>query len=486
MGAKALAKANVEEIKRLKGLGLSERAIGRALKIHRLTVRKYLAAEEPVQARQQAQPDWIQSLDWQEVIAELQRGVPVNVIWQEESESGRVPVQYPAFWKQLKRRFPNLPKSMHRVFAPGERIEIDYCDGIEIYDRFTGDMRKTQLFVGVLCNSRYAFAEFSFTQKSEDFLSSHKRMFEFFGGVSQVVSPDNLKSAVTKAHRYDPVINPAYTRLAEHYDFAVVPARVRRPKDKAIVERTIQIFQRWFFFRVRKRRFTSLAELNQCLREHLDIFHAKKHRIFRRARAEMFAFEKEHLRPLPETPYDVATHHKAALHPDCHLAFDKNYYSAPYTLRGEKLDVWATLSSVEIYHNGKRVAFHPRSKTRGKFITDKHHYPKSHLAYCEATPKYLRNQASKLGYATSKLVHAQLTGDTPLRYLRRVQGIIRLGDKYGKEALNRACEIAIEFNRSDCLYLERLLKKPGLLKPVENPLPKRNQNELLRGEELYH
>ena len=173
-----------------------------------------------------------------------------------------------------------------------------------------------------------------------------------------MLSPDNLKSAVTKAHRYDPTINQSYTRLAEYYDVSVVPARVRRPQDKAIVERTIQIFQRWFYMRVRYRTFTSLVELNQCLREHLALFNRKRHRIFKRTREAMYEDERSHLKPLPEVPYRVATYHKALLSRDCHLVFDSNFYSAPHWLRGKELDIWATSLQVEIYHESERVAVH--------------------------------------------------------------------------------------------------------------------------------
>lgn len=256
------------------------------------------------------------------------------VLWGEEVENGRVPVQYPAFWKQYEKRYPESKVSMHRVFQPWSRAEIDYCDGIDIFDPTTGEILKTELFVGVLCHSRYTFAEFSMSQKSEDFLRSHVRMFEFFGGVPEVVSPDNLKSAVTKAHKYDPVLNPAYTRLAEYYDVGVVPAQVRSPKHKAVVERMIQIFQRWFFATVRHRTFTSLVELNACLREHLEKFNNKIHRIFRRSRSEMFEGEKDFLRPLPENTYEVFVHHRARVHPDCHLAFEKNFLLSPVSPAG--------------------------------------------------------------------------------------------------------------------------------------------------------
>jgi hypothetical protein len=376
---------------------------------------------------------------------------------------------------------------MHRVFAPGSRIEIDYCDGIEFYEPITGEVLKTQLFVGVLCHSRYTFAEFTLTQKSADFLSSHVRMFEFFGGVTQVISPDNLKSAVTKAHKYDPDLNPGYTRLAAYYNVGVTPARVRTPKDKAIVERTVQIFQRWFYGRVRHRTFTSLTELNISLREYLILFNSKIHRIFRRTRADMFLSEKEHLRPLPVNPYEVSTYSKATLHPDCHLVFEKNFYSAPYKLRGQVLDIWSTSKTVEIFFQFDRVAIHGRSFCKGVFYTQKEHYPPSHQAYLEATPTYIRELSMKIGPHTEQFIDCLFRGETPLRHLRRAQGILRLSKIYSTGELEKACQKAIELNQNTYAFIERILKKGGNLeKKMNNQCIKRGKNPFLRGNELLN
>lgn len=491
MAGRILAMSKSKDIVRLKKLGLSDRAIARSLKIHRMTVKRYLVQllEEP-RPPQLEVPDiesWPSKLNWDELIAEAQRGTPVTVLWEELVEKNEITVQYPGFWKQFKKRCPTLTQSMHRVFAPGSRCEIDYADGLSFISPGTGEIIETQLFMGVLCNSRYVFGEFTLSQSSSDFLSSHVKMLDHFGGVPQIISPDNLKSGVTKSHRYDPAINPAYTRLAEHYKFAVVPARVRTPKDKAIVERSIQIFQRWFYLKVRHRTFTSLIELNQCLREHINVFHQKQHRIFRRTRAEMFKIEKEHLQQLPERHYELATHQKRKLHADCHLEADKNYYSAPHQLRGQELDVWLGPNTVEIYHEGIRVALHGRAHGKGgKFTTDPQHYPIEHRAYHEATPEYLRNQAQKVGPETSKLILELLSGPYPLKYLRRAQGIIRLSQCYGSELMELAAARANGFNITTYQFIERLLKN-GKVKLTKAKAPSRElNNPLLRGESLFH
>lgn len=491
MAAKVLVVAIQDEIKRLKGLGLTDRAIARALRCSRNSVKKYLA-EVPRSGAlsliemKGPEDSWHGHVDWVKVAAEVRLGTTLKVLWEEFIENGTVTVEYAGFWKQFRKRCPELPQSMHRVFAPGSRIEIDYCDGIDILNPRTGEILSTQLFVGVLCHSRYVFAEFSFSQKSSDFLSSHVKMFEAFGGAAQVLSPDNLKSAVTKTHRYDPQINPAYTRLAEYYGVAVVPARVRTPKDKAIVERTIQIFQRWFYFRVRHHTFTSLVELNQSLKEHLIVFHQKKHRILRRTRQEMYESEKPSLIALPMQPYEVSIHHRAKPYSDCHLIFEKNFYSAPHGLRGQELDVWASPTVVEIYHNAERVAFHGRKKGEGLYTTDNKHYPPGHQAYSETTPTQIREQAARLGAEISKLIEQLLSGPYPLRYLRRAQGIVGLGKKYGPENLEKACKKANIFNQMNFHWIEGILKR-GRLESEETPRPiTRGSNPHLRGKELLH
>lgn len=488
MAGRMLLVSKADEIKRLKNLGLSDRAIARSLNLHRKTVKKYLSEQVVgLAALPGAEPCWAEQLNWDDLIAEAQKGTPLMVLWEELIESDQVGIQYPGFWKQFKKRCPTLTQTMHRVFAPGSRCEIDYADGLEFLNPTTGEIIKTQLFMGVLCHSRFVFGEFTLSQSSPDFLASHVRMLEAFGGVPAVVSPDNLKSAVTKSHRYDPELNPAYTRVASHYGFAVVPARVRTPKDKAIVERTIQIFQRWFYFKVRHRSFTSLIELNQCLREHIEIFHRKRHRIFRQSRLEMFESERGHLQKLPEQRYEVATHHKARLHVDCHLFSDKSYYSAPYQLRGQELDVWLSADTVEIYNKGTRVAFHARHKGKGsKFTTDPKHYPPEHQAYHETTPQFVRDQAARIGPETLKLIGALMSGPYPLKYLRRAQGIIRLARVYGPESMEQAASQANRFQITTYQFLERLLRN-AKAKPIKTKAPNRElSNPLLRGDELFH
>ena len=484
------------EIKRLWNLEFTNRKIAQITGIHRNTVNKYVALFElektqPLNVLAEPRPPAaaadINKVDWLKVRTEFLSGVSLNVIHEELVEQNKVSVQYSGFWKQVQ-KFANLSEAtMVRIFKPGERSEIDYADGISIMDPATGEIKETEFFVGVLCHSRYAFAEFTMTQSSSDFLESHVNMFEFFGGTTQVLSPDNLKSAVTKAHRYDATINQAYTRLATHYDVAVVPARVRTPKDKAIVERTIQIFQRHFFMKVRNRTFTSLLELNQCLKEHLVIFNRKKHRIFGRTREEMYLDEKPHLRELPMDRYKVATHSRAKLGRDCHLSFDRNFYSSPHGLRGLNLDIWSSSKTVEIYHEGERVAFHARqTTTSGKFITDPNHYPPAQQAYAEEDIQTIILRAERTGPQTLLLVRGLLESPCPLKHFRRCQGIVALGWKYTPEHLEAAAEMANRFNNSGVQYLERVIKtRKGVETRETNEIKQRSFNPHLRGINIH-
>lgn len=466
------------EILRLKALGLKERAIARATGSSRKTVRKYLSETQPVLV-----PEVQILFSWEEIIRENQvNDVPLQILWEEMKDSGKTTWSYSYFWKQYQKHCPSSKEvTMIRHHPSGERAEIDYCDGIDILDLATGEITKTHLFVGVLCRSRYTYAEFSFTQKSVDFLNSHVRMFNFFGGVPRQLAPDNLKSAVNKAHKYDPDINPAYQRLAHHFNLAVVPARVRTPKDKAIVERSVQIFQKWFYKKVRKRTFTSLVELNKVLHEHLEEFNNKKHRILGCSRSEAFIEEKKDLGPLPGNEFVMRTHKKATLHHDCHLAFDANFYSAPWEYREKELDVWCSEKTVEIFFEGKLLAQHGKIKGKGHVVTNKDHYPPAQRAYLEVTPQYLLEKSKSAGEDVHRLIESLFSGQYPLQHLRRAQGIIALLKKYPSEQLNFACEQALLLNRPHVRLIENIAKRPPY---KSSEIPRREDNPYLRQGDL--
>ncbi|MCO3750534.1 IS21-like element IS1491 family transposase, partial [Pseudomonas aeruginosa] len=233
---------------------------------------------------------------------------------------------------------------------------------VPVIDRHSGEIRQAQVFVAVLGASSYTFAEATWSQQLPDWLGSHTRCFAFLGGVPEIVVPDNLRSAVSKAHRYEPDINPSYRDLAEHYGVAVVPARARKPRDKAKAEVGVQVVERWILAALRNRQFFSLDELNSAISVLLERRNQRPFKKLPGSRQTAFdSLDRPALRPLPEQPYVYAEWKKARVHIDYHVEVDGHYYSVPYQLVKKQLEVRLTARTVECFHANQRVASHLRS-----------------------------------------------------------------------------------------------------------------------------
>jgi len=397
---------------------------------------------------------WSEQVSWDRIQGELgKRYTTFKCLHEENAPSG---VSYLRFWRELKRRFPENLADQARIrfqYAPGERVEIDYCDGISIVDRLTGLERKTHLFAAVSASSDLTFGEFSFSQKQEEFIASHDRMHHFFGGVFKYVVVDNLKSAVHRAHTYDPDTNPVYLDYANHMGFAVLPARPRTPRDKPAIEATIGVIQRQFFAEVRNRIFYSLQELNVCFREYLKRLNHSVMKDYGVSRNERFLEEKPSLSSLPQSMFEVFEYRMAKVHPDCHIQVQKNFYSVPYSLIGQTLRVKVSPRLVEVFNSDhESVAVHTRYQGRGKFATNDHHYPEQKLAAIRFDLIHAKREAEKIGPETLKLIEELLAGPHPLKYLRRIQGILRLRKIYSASAMEYACHQALVFNRPRLSY----------------------------------
>jgi transposase len=365
-------------------------------------------------------------VDWDEATRELAKGVSYKTLYKELSPSE---VSYWTFWKTLKRRaaLPAPTKAL-LVHKPGECVQVDYAQGINIVCPVTGEVSTTQLFVGVLPFSQKVFAEFTTSQKLPSFIESHERMWEFFGGVTQYTTPDNLKSAVTRAHIYDPDLNKTFCDYANHAGFAVLPARPVRPRDKASAEGTIGVLQRTFFESVRKKTFTSLAELNAALKAYLAVLNASVMKDYGVSRDERFAYEKGFLGPVPQQRFEISEWKTSVVHPDCHIQVAKGLYSVPWTYVGKKVRVRLTSRVVEIFDQDTAalVCSHSRSQKLGERKTNAEHWPpekRSHLSFDIAAAKAA---AAKIGPTTSELVTLLFDQAFPLRHLRMVQGMLRL------------------------------------------------------------
>lgn len=425
--------AQFREIQRLIETGQTNRQIARALRCRRTLVadiRKGLLTTDVLSRAKQTDhrlpPGWALHVDWAAVEKDIREGHEFKRIWEEVAASW---TSYPNFFKYIKRRFAQLLDATVtlREFRAGEHCEVDYAgDKIEWIDRRNGEIHQAHVFVGILCFSQKIFAVAHEDEKKANWLDAHRRMFEFYGGVPAVLVPDCLKNGVAKAHRYDPDLNQDYVDLVAHYKTAVVPARVKRPRDKALVENAVGILMRYFRFVYRRRTFTSLSEINQALAEAVAKINGKTHTRFKISRNERFtSLEKSTLRVLPLEPYNVGEWKDVSLHPDCTVSVDKNFYSAPHIYRGKELRVKLSANLIEIFLDLDRVAAHARARGKvGERIVDNTHLPENSRAYREATPQMILAQA-KFSHADLHALIDELFQQDTLAHLRRAQGLVR-------------------------------------------------------------
>jgi len=372
--------------------GLSQRQAGRVCGVARASVADYLARAQRAGVVEAGWESWSgeelerrlypaarrptrrerPAVDWVQVHEELKlKDVTLSLVWQEYREWQPDGYQYSRFCELYAAWRGKLDLCMRQVHQPGEKLFVDYCGAtVPVVDAGTGEVREAQVFVAVWGASSYTFAEATWSQGLADWIGSHVRAFEFGGGLTELVIPDNLRSGVTRACRYEPELNPTYQDLAVHYGVAVMPARVRKPRDKAKVESGVQLVQRWILARLRHRQFFSLAELNEAIRELLGPLNDRPFRKLPGSRRSLFErLERPALRPLPGERFTYAEWMKALVHIDYHVEVDHHYYSVPYQLVSQRLDVRVSAKTVEFFAKGKRVASHLRSFRRGAHTT---------------------------------------------------------------------------------------------------------------------
>lgn len=487
MGARK-SQAMFEQIRVLHEAGHGIRKIAEVLKISRNTVRSHLRskpAENPDNPLS-IQPSWGQDLDWEQIKRARNSGVTAKQLYQENSVS----VSYSQFSKYLqklegKKSVSLAPALKH---TPGERTQIDYADGLLLTEPKTGKKAKTQLFCGVLPFSSLTFAEFSQDQKLANFIRSQERMWHYFGGVTPYVVIDNLKSGVTRSHRYDPDINPTYCDYGNHTGFAVLAARPRTPRDKAAVEAAIGVIQRSFYQRHRETKFYSLEKLNHALRQYLDELNSHTMKEFGVSRRDRFANESKHLLPLPDRPYEIFEIKTAKVHPDCCIQVAKALYSLPFRYVGQEVRVKISDKTVEITDKTNyRIAFHLRQPPYGRSIEDSHMPPVS-LQVRSFDVVKAKAKASSIGEKTKDYIDWQFEDERPLRVLRRVQGVIRLYERGFKcEAMEYAATQALQFRRRDLRYFTNCanyFSKTGGMPPTEQLTQKRSINPTFKRRRL--
>lgn len=492
--------------------GLSERQTARSLGVPRTTVQDYTARfrasgltwplaatlddaalEQALFARVPVPPGTSRPLpDWARLAQDKQRkGVTLMLLWQEYRQaepSGYSYSQFAEHYRQWRQTIDPVMRQEHRA---GERIFVDYAGvTVDIVDPTTGDVRAAQIFVGVLGASNYTFAEATWTQQLPDWIASHVRMLEYFGGVSALIIPDNLRSAVTSALYYAPEINATYADFATHYGTAILPTRVAAPRDKAKVETAVQIVERELLAPLRHHRFSSLAELNEAVGERLETLNDRPFQKLPGTRRSLFAAtDRPALRPLPATRYEYAEWRTAKVNIDYHIAVEKHCYSVPYTLVRATVDVRLTATMCEILHQGTRVAAHVRRHTPGGYSTDPAHRPKSHTRHLDWTPSRLVHWGESIGVATGAVVaHILEHKPHPEQGYRACLGLLSLGKRYGDARLEAAAQRAQATGAMTYRSLHSILKHGLDQAPLDAPdaathLPATHDN--VRGAAYY-
>ena len=347
---------------------------------------------------------------------------------------------------------------------------------IAITDPGSGELKEAQIFVATLGASNYSYAEASWTQNLADWLASHRRALEFFGGAPEIIVPDNLKTGVKSPSYYEPDINRAYLEFAEHYGVAVIPARVRKPKDKAKVEKGVQHVERSILAPLRKRSFFSLAEANKAIAALLEELNTRPLQKQSLSRKDLFdELEKPVLRPLPREAYVLAHWKKATVHIDYHVELEGHYYSVPYQYVGEAVELRFSQTTLEVFHQGKRIASHDRSlsaKRGQRQTTLKEHMPDKHKFKGEWSAERFIRWAEKSGPFTAQLIEAMLASrQHPEQSFRSCLGIMRLGKSYGDERLELAAKRACYLQSFSYKSVASILKH----KLDQEPLPDQSQ-----------
>jgi transposase len=422
------------------------------------------------------------------------KGVTLQLLWHEYKEANPDGYQYSQFCELYRQWVEKLDVCLRQEHRAGEKLFVDYAgQTLPIYDPQTGTTHEAYLFVATLGASSYTFAEATWSQDLPSWIQSHVRAFDFFTGVPQILVPDNLKAGVTHPCRYEPDINPTYADLAEYYGTVVIPARVRKARDKAKVESAVLVSERQILAALRNHRFFSLEEANQAIREKLIDLNNRQFQKLNATRKELFEnLDRPALKPLPETPYEYADWKKAKVNIDYHIEVDGHYYSVPYQLVKESVEARFTSTTVEVLFKNRRVASHPRSYRQGGFTTLKEHMPKAHQRYLEWTPSRIIRWAAQTGPHTEKLITQILESKPhPQQGFRSCLGIIRLGKQYSPQRLEAASSYALSIHGLSYKSVQSILKngldqKPTLL-PIREPstLPLPLQHPNIRGKEYY-
>ncbi|MDE0260877.1 MAG: IS21 family transposase [Bryobacterales bacterium] len=509
-----IAMDSIQEILRLHHeCGCSQREIARSCGLAAGTVNRLLQQAGQAGLEWPLPPDWDeaelhrrlyggpsgarpsarrQTLDFAAVHKQLSRRkhLTVQLVWQEYREQHPDGYSYSQFcelYRDWKTRQDLVMLQEHKA---GDRIFVDYAGAtVPVYELAGAEPRAAHIFVATLGASSFFYAEANWGQDIESWVSAHVHTLEDFGGAANVWVPDNLKSGVTRACRYEPVLNRSYRDMARHYGMAIVPARPYRPKDKAKVEKCVQLVEQQLLEALRHERFTSLGELNAAIAARRKELNARPFQKRPESRRELFEqVDRPALRPLPAQRYEFAAWQLARVNIDYHVAVDGHRYSVPCDLVREEVEVRLTTQCVEVLHQGRRVAAHARSRTRGGFTTEPGHRPKSHREHGQWPPERMRQWAATVGPSTARLVQELLERSPfPQERYGSCLGIIRLAQQCGQERMEAAARRALHYRTVSYASIKAILASRAEQQPLEGE-PSRDEpveHANIRGGEYY-
>jgi transposase len=504
----------IGEMLRLKAAGMNTRDIARSTGAGKTTVYEHLARAEaaglgwPLPA--ELDEPSLEALlfpppsaelasrrpvpDWRRVHRELKkhRHVTLRLLWVEWRAEHPEGWGYSQFCVQYLRWLGVQDPVLRMEYAAGERMFVDFSgERMSVVDAETGEVKPAEVFVAVLGASGMLYAEATRGQDLESWLLAHVRAFEAYGGVAEVTVPDNLKSAVSKACWYDPDVNPSYLELARRYDTAILPTRTAKPRDKAAVEVGVQVAERWVLAPLRHRRLFSLGELNQAIAEKVAEVNGREFRGQPTSRRDLFLeMERAALRPLPGVRYQFTAIKKATVNIDYHVEFDHHFYSVPYRLIRQKVELWSTATTIEIYHRHRRVASHLREHGRRRYITDPAHRPASHRAHLEWTPSRLIAWADTIGPAAAAVAEQIMVSKPhPEHGYRACLGLMNLAKRYGSDRVADACQRALAIKAVSYTSIQSILAqnldRQALPRTQLALLPPPPAHHNLRGADYY-
>jgi transposase len=483
----------LKQIKLLSNLGVGKKTIARQLGISKNTVKDYLSKildDQKVPTLSTSRISDLQSF-FPYCKEELGRkGVTRQILWAEYKAKYPQGYSYSQFCEHFAIWMDNQQATLHIEQQPADKMYIDFTgDKLSIVDPQTGEINKVEVFVSVLGYSGLTYVKACPSQKKEDFLPCIAGALEYYNGVPKVLVPDNLKSAVTKANTYEPDINRDLLDLGNHYNMAIMPARSRKPRDKAWVERMVGIVYNRIFAPLRNRIFTNLTELNQAIAELVDVHNELPLQNRRESRRDLFEKdERPFLQPLPQQGYELKEYQKARVMKNSHIQLhkDRHYYSVPYKYIGQIAKVIYTNTYISVYCNNERVAYHLRDNRAHKYTTIKEHLPSTHQFVSDWNPEKFTLWASHIDPIVEKYIVKVLENKSyPEQTYRSCVGILSFDKKAGRDRLIAACRRASEYGSYNYKVIEQIINNRLDRQPIDDGQGTLPLHENIRGPQYY-